>query len=162
VHPSTVLVVRRPAVTTLTLLHPIAPRVATAVPWGTSVAGDCDAAECTALIDRMHALTHADWLALGRWELVRDAALGDRLETAAASLEPVVAVRKFALDVWCVRDAVETALAPARDTATDGREHRAALAAARRAAERAALACLLRPWLAPSSYVLLVAPFAEG
>ena len=142
--------------------HPIAPRLETAVPWGTSAAGGCDAAECTALVDRMHALSHADWLALAFEELARAAALGDRLAAAAASLEPIVAAQKFALDVWCVRDAVETALAQARDTATDGREHRAALAAARGAAERAALACLMRPWLAPSSYGLLVAPFAEG
>jgi hypothetical protein len=148
------------AAKSLVLLSPPAPRAARAARaarrrrarpsdrWELHAADGCDTAACAAFLDALEAWPRDAWLALGR----RAASA----RQAPDALDAVVAARALAVTAWLVRDVVATAAAIACGSERDAAP---AVGAARAAAERAALACLLRPWLARDDYLALTAPF---
>ena len=124
-----------------------------------------DAARCEAFLDRLEGMTRTEWLRTGRRALALPPG-----GAAAVALDDVVARRGLGVAAWVIRDTIETVAHVAACAHDDdgGRRHpappctdgeRTLLAAARRAAERAALAHLVRPWLACAHFVALVAPF---
>jgi hypothetical protein len=132
-----------------------------------------DRGRCDAFLAQLEEMPRAWWLAVGARALAAGAAgATDAARVrAAGALAAVLGRERLAVDAWLLRDAVETAaqLAACDDPApprtrrrpsapcTDAQ--RRALAAARAAAEQAALAHLARPWLARADFVALLAPF---
>ncbi|MBV9880236.1 MAG: hypothetical protein JO180_07045 [Gemmatirosa sp.] len=117
--------------------------------WLFADAERCDTARCATLLAQLHAMPRTGWLEIGRREL---AAGGASLASAESTLGRVIDERRLGVTAWLVRDAVDTA---AHHTSMD----QGLLFAARRAAQRAALAHLARPWLPRDAYVALIAPF---
>jgi len=122
------------------------------------------------LLDRLEAMSRAEWLALGRRVAMRTGLEATERECAEAELASVVAACGLAVRAWLLRDDVETlgCLANrAQDTRT-GRSYqapctdaeRALLVAACHAAADALVAELARPWLLARAYDVLVAPLA--
>ena len=127
------------------------------------VTGADHAARCRAFLDRLEAMSRAEWLAVGARTRTAD-------DGSEAALDAVIARRGLAVTGWLVCDTVQTLawLASCAHDAPGGRRYpvpptraeRATLAAACRAAELAARAYLAGPWLDGATYRALLGPFA--
>lgn len=139
--------------------------------WPCATGADGDAAHAMEFLDRLCALPLTDWITAGELALRMDE------DEARAALDRVVAERHLEVPAWYVRDAVATAIelawcapdCPPDHVPADRRwslpahsdvEQRR-LDAAREAAERAALALVVRAWLPRAVFDALYAPFAE-
>lgn len=143
--------------------------------WALAGAHGCPVRPCARLLDALEDLPRETWADIGR-----QIAAGPWRETMGApvaALEAALTARRLGAIAWYVRDAVETAAHLAfrrRSTARvtvpasrawwdRGAEHpadRGHVGAARQALGHAALALLVRPWLAPAHVDTLTAPIA--
>jgi hypothetical protein len=121
-----------------------------------------DAVPFTALgsfLDFLEMLSLDDWLAVGASST--EPLVAPRGHVAAALLEATLTNQRLEFDAWLVRDAVETvaflACLPSAPLPVQAARR---MAAARSAAERAALAVLARAWLPTSDVEELILPFA--
>jgi hypothetical protein len=133
---------------------------ASRVRWELTSATGGDASGCARLLDTLDTLPRPAWLALGRDVATADAATIEGWTAARAALDVVLDRRRLAVTAWLVGDAIETALPLAlrRGSPPEPAAERAWAALARRAATDAALARLVRPWLAPQHVATLLAP----
>jgi len=112
-------------------------------------------------IDVLADLPTSSWLDIGRSALADTSQLTAR-STARAILDAIAAEHKLAVAVWYVCDALDTAAFVARRRgARYTRAERRLFDAAYEAAEDAALAILVQPYLPAAAFTALCAPFAD-
>ena len=104
-------------------------------------------------LEDLCALPRDRWLAIGAAALARDAG------ALAVTLDRVIAEHGLGLDAWMLRDGVATAAHLACGDLSPSRAEHRCLDAARRAAERTALALLAQPWLPRRDFEVMVGPF---
>jgi hypothetical protein len=133
---------------------------------------DLAVATCGAFLDTLEALPRDAWLEIGRRTIAALDEPNDELTAAIHALEGVIVVRRARVTAWLVRDAIRTSLElvasggarspgrrPPPPSLTTRERHQ--LQSARDAAEHAALAQLVRPWLTHAHHRALVGPFAS-
>jgi hypothetical protein len=110
-------------------------------------------------LDALAELPVDRWIAIGR--ALRDVSDRRRRATSIALLEAIIADRGLELTAWYIGDMVETtAYGAATAASRAGRPTRRDFAAARSAADWAALAIATQPWLPRVDRDTLCAPFA--
>lgn len=105
-------------------------------------------------MDFLADLSVDDWLAVG--------ARNSRPPISTVSaLEATLSDQRLHVDAWLARDEVETLVFLATCSLSRARRAYRAINSARAAAERAALAIIASPWLAPSDVDELLLPFSD-
>jgi hypothetical protein len=128
--------------------------------WTLDAADGGDRARTAAFLDRLEAMTRAEWLEVGRRTVA--CASNAPHDAAVATLAGLLEARRLGVTAWLVRDAVTTAVqssAPAWAAVPRSAGEATLLAAGCEAAALAALALLARPWLRREELAALLTPF---
>ena len=128
--------------------------------WELQSADGGDRVRAAGFLDRLEAMTRAEWLAVG--DRATACASDPTRLAATAALARAVDGHRLGVTVWLVRDAVATAVQTAPrswPSAPSTRAEVTLLATGRDAATVAVLAQLARPWLERSEVAALLAPF---
>jgi hypothetical protein len=126
-----------------------------------AVSEEPSAGDVTAFVDRLAELALKDWLELGA-DIATAPAQSAARDDACHGLQLAVSDHGLQLAAWYVCDAVQTAAFLASHKARRwSRRDRLLFAAARRAAESAALALLTYPYLTPEHFTTLYEAFAH-
>ena len=118
------------------------------------------AARVETFLDRVSELSALHWLALGR-DMEKDSGRAESSAAVVATVETIIAKCGLEVRAWYVRDLVETLayVGTRRRNASVGDAY--CLAGARSAAERAALAVLVSPYLSTTEFDVLYTPVAK-
>lgn len=156
VHPFRSRIARHRATLATTRRAPLPPAAAKLVE-----PDEAQLAAVDAFVDQLTELSLERWLALGR-QLIADEQGGALRAAAWSAIETAMADQRLGLSAWLARDAVETAACLVCRPATRlSRSERRLFSVVHGAANRAVLAHLARPHLAPTDFEVLVSPFSS-